>query len=345
MIFADTVKELIQTVGPVLRVIWIRTIRSVLLWPQKYFNSILLMLRLMVTVIFVSGLFGDNMAYVLLVVFLLGSLVLFMVPVLLIINGIQMIKRESLCLANVLSLVLGIFVGVGEIATVVYVLGLADFMDIGGLNHLVMLLAFTVFYFSALVLSFVIYSIFITVMPHRMNFNYIIIHGCGLKNGETPTKLLSDRIDKAIEIYNKCKVKPYLIPSGGQGADEKISEAQAMKNYLLDHGIPEEMILLEDKSTTTRENLIYSKKIIDDHGGKKKTALVSSNYHIYRCLRIAKETGLHCTGIGAHTAFYYWPSALIREFIAVFLTRSFFIWAMIGYLLIVGPILYVLLNY
>ena len=108
--------------------------------------------------------------------------------------------------------------------------------------------------------------------------------------------------------------------------------------------IEEQSEAMNTKAEGSGQNLINSKKIIDDYGGKKKTALVSSNYHIYRCLRIAKETGLHCTGIGAHTAFYYWPSALIREFMAVFLTRIFIVWALIGYLFFVGPILYILIN-
>ena len=334
--------EVIQVLGPVFRISWLLVIRSVIFRPQKYFNSILLMFALAVTIIFISGFFGDYMGIFLLICFLAVMLALFLVPVLLIINGIQMIRRESLCLSNVLSLVLGIIVGIGEIATVVYVLGLSDFLDISHMNYFILFIAFTVFYFSALVLSFVIYSVFISIMPQRMNFDYIIIHGCGLKGGEVPTKLLSDRIDKAIEIYEKCKVKPYVIPSGGQGPDEKISEAQAMKNYLLAHGIPEDRILLEDKSTTTRENLSNSKKIIDYYGGKKRVALVSSNYHIYRCLRLAKEIGFKCTGIGAHTAFYYWPSALIREFIAVFVTRKFLFWSLAGYMLFISPILYML---
>ena len=336
----NDVMEVITVLGPVFVIAWILVFRSVKLRPQKYFNSILLMIALAVSIIFISAFFGEYMGVFLLGCFLVVMMALFMVPVLLIINGIQMIKRESLCLSNVLSLVLGIVVGIGEIATVIYVLGLSSFLDIGNLNYFILLIAFTVFYFSALVLSFVIYSVFITIMPQRMNFDYIIIHGCGLKGGLEPTKLLSDRIDKAIEIYNKCKVKPYLIPSGGQGADEKISEAQAMKNYLMAHGIPEERILLEDKSTTTRENLLNSKEIIDEYGGKKRVALVSSNFHVYRCLRLAKQIGFKCTGVGAHTAFYYWPSALIREFIAVFLTKDFLGWAIVGYLLFISPILY-----
>ena len=180
----------------------------------------------------------------------------------------------------------------------------------------------------------------IQIMPRRMNFDYVIIHGRGLAGGERLTKLLSNRVDKAIEVYEKCQRKPVIIPSGGRGDDEKISEAQAMKNYLLEHGIPESSIVLEDQSATTRENLLNSKAIIDAREGRKKTALVSSNYHVYRCLRIACEAGFACTGIGADVALYYWPSALIREFVAVFLERKFLAWTLVGYVLFVSPILY-----
>lgn len=340
----DEITDILRIFGPVFAIIWVITIASIIAKPQNYFNSMLLLGALLVTMLFVSCFFGDYAGIFLLICFLIVMLGLFMVPLLLIINGIQMIKRESLCLAHVLSLALGIIVGSGEIAAVIYVLGLSDFISLYNADYWILLLVFTVFYFSFLVLSFVIYSVFIQIMPHRMNFNYVIIHGCGLIGGEKLSKLLSDRVDKAIEIYSRCKNKPVIIPSGGKGEDEKLSEAEAMKNYLLEHGIPAEHILLENKSATTRENLINSKNLIDVREGKKKTALVSSNYHIYRCLRLAKEVGLKCTGIGARVAFYYWPSALIREFIAIFLSKKFLIWAMIGYLLFISPILYALLN-
>ena len=271
-------------------------------------------------------------------------LALFMVPVLLVINGIQLIRRESLALPHLLSLGLGIVVGIGEIAAVVYVFGLYDSSGLENANLWILLLAATVFYFSFLVLCFVLYSVFIQLMPHRMNFRYVIIHGCGLSGGEKMTRLLSNRVDKAIEIYNKCRVKPVIIPSGGQGPDEKLSEAQAMKNYLLSNGIPEKHIVLEDRSATTRENLANSKEIIDARGGARRIALVSSNYHVYRCLRLAREVGLKCTGIGAKVAFYFWPSTLIREFIAIFLTKRFLILSLIGYLIFISPILYGLFN-
>ncbi len=223
----DSFAETVQALGAVFAGVWGLTILLTVLRPQRYLNSLLLMIALLITMIFTSGFFPhEARGYFLLVCFLLVMLFLFMVPILLIINGIQMIKRESMCPAHLLSLGLGIVVGIGEIATAVYVLGLSGFISIEHSNPWVMLVAMTVFYFSFLVLSFVVYSVFIQIMPHRMNFNYIIIHGCGLSGGERLTKLLSNRVDKAIEIYNKCRIKPVIIPSGGRGSDEKISEAK-----------------------------------------------------------------------------------------------------------------------
>ena len=337
----DRIIENLQLIGPFFAAVWAVTIFCTAFRPQRYLNSLLLMFSLLVSVIFISGfLKGDGQVYFLIACFVLFLLGLLLTPALLIANGIQMIKRESVSLSHLLSLGLGVVVGFGEIATAVYVLHLSGFINIGEIGMPVMLFAMTVFYFSTLVLSFVVYSLFIQIMPHRMNFNYIIIHGCGLAGGERMTKLLSNRVDRAIRIYRKCRVKPIIIPSGGQGEDEKLSEAQAMKSYLLGNGIPPEHIVMEDRSTTTRENLIFSKQIIDSLPGKKKIALVSSNYHIYRCLCLARELGMKCTGIGADVAWYYWPSALIREFIAVFLTKRFLFWSILGYLMFISPLLY-----
>lgn len=336
--FTD-IAQLLRSFGPVFLTVWAVTILCVLLWPQRYFNSLLLMFSLLVTLLFASGFFGENGGSFLLICFLLIMLALFLVPVLLIANGVQMIRRESPAPAHLLSLALGLVVGAGEIAAVIYVVVTAYHLPYEQLNFWMLAVTLTVFYFSFLVLSFVAYSVFIQILPHRMDFDYVIIHGCGLLEGERMTRLLSDRVDRAMEIYRKCRRKPVLIPSGGQGPDEKISEAKAMTDHLLANGIPAEHILPEDQSQTTRENLLNSRDLILERPGRKKTALVSSNYHVYRCLRLARELGFRCTGIGARVALYYWPSALIREFIAVFVTRGFLLWALAGWLLFLSPLL------
>ena len=246
------------------------------------------------------------------------------VPFFLIINGITMIRREGTHISHLLSLFLGIAVLIGEIATAANMITSSEELNGAdviikhpGLSTAESLISVTVIYGSMAFLVFMIYTLFLQIIPKKKDFDYVIIHGAGLLDGETPTKLLQDRLDKAIEVYRKDPTPPKMIPSGGKGDDEKISEAEAMKRYLVSQGIPENDIILEDRSTTTYENLAFSKEIIDSREGRKYTALVTSNYHVYRALRYCRKIGLECPGIGSHVAFYYWPSALIREFIAV----------------------------
>ena len=200
----------------------------------------------------------------------------------------------------------------------------------------------TVVYGSISFVIFMLYSVFLMIIPRKRDFDYVIIHGAGLIDGEKVGKLLQDRLDKAIDVYRKDPTPPKLIPSGGRGSDENLSEAEAMKRYLLEQGIPEDDIIMEDQSTTTLENLQFSKSILDGFDGRKYIALVTSNYHVYRALRYCRRVGLKCKGIGSHVAFYYWPSALIREFIAIHTEKkhaiafmlgwAFWIWLTIAYI-------------
>ena len=145
-------------------------------------------------------------------------------------------------------------------------------------------------------------------------------------------------MDKAIDVYRKDPTPPILIPSGGKGNDEKISEAEAMERYLIAKGIPVNQIIKEDQSTTTYENLKNSKAIIDAQEGSKITVLVTSNYHMYRALRYCRKIGLKCLGVGSHVALYYWPSAIIREFIAIHAEKKHLIILLAGWILCMIPL-------
>ena len=107
-----------------------------------------------------------------------------------------------------------------------------------------------------------------------------------------------------------------FVPSGGQGNDEAISEAQAMKNYLLENGIKEEEILVENKSKNTFENIKFSNELIKEKLNNAKIAFSTTNYHVYRAGAIANNQGIDIEGIGAKTKSYFWIDAFIREFIA-----------------------------
>ncbi|WP_373762740.1 YdcF family protein, partial [Jeotgalibaca porci] len=84
----------------------------------------------------------------------------------------------------------------------------------------------------------------------KKKYGYIIVLGSGLLNGKEVTPLLASRVDKSIEAYFENEGST-LVLSGGQGPDEDISESQAMKNYALSKGVPEQAILMEDKSVNT----------------------------------------------------------------------------------------------
>ena len=103
-----------------------------------------------------------------------------------------------------------------------------------------------------------------------------------------------------------------------------------MKRYLLEKGIPDANILKEDKSVNTFENLRNCREMIEARGGSKGTAVCTSNYHVLRALIYSKQNQLVADGVGSHTAWYYWPSAMIREFAG--LCKIYFMPVMIGYL-------------
>ena len=268
--------------------------------------------------------------------------VLLSVPAVLIENGVIMYRKEGRSLQNMLSLIMGILVGVGELCFFLFFIfpifwsdRNSEFITTG--MKVLLFISLSVIYVSVVFVSFMSYTVLLQLIPRKRDFDYVIIHGSGLLRGREVSKLLADRIDKAIEVYEKDPTPPILIPSGGKGRDEEISEAEAMEQYLIEHGIPKEQIIREDRSTTTRENLVFSKKIIDERASDPYVALVTSNYHVYRALSLCDDIDLECTGIGAHVARYYWPSALLREFAAIMSKKKNLLIFIAGWLCSVIP--------
>lgn len=127
----------------------------------------------------------------------------------------------------------------------------------------------------------------------------IIVLGCRVK-GDVPSLALQKRCESAYKYLCQNK-NAVAIVSGGQGKDENISEAECMQKILIDKGIEKERIIIEDKSTSTYENLKFSKQIIESKNLSSKIAIVSSEYHIKRALMIAKKLGINAKGIPSKT--------------------------------------------
>jgi len=164
-----------------------------------------------------------------------------------------------------------------------------------------------------------LYSILYLFIPKKKHYDFIIIHGAGLLDGERVTPLLKRRIDKAVEAYHKSKNSNIkIIASGGKGADEKISEAQAITNYLLEEtDVPQDAIILEDQSRTTYENLLFSKELGEKLVAKPQFLFVTNDYHVFRTSTYARKLKMKGDGLGCRTAGYYIPSAFIREYVAL----------------------------
>lgn len=177
-------------------------------------------------------------------------------------------------------------------------------------------------YVECLLLGTIISSLKAAKHQPAFDKDYVIILGCAIAKDGKPLPLLQGRIDRAIR-FSKEQMKATgrkikFVPSGGQGSDECISEAESMKGYLLSQGIDENDILLENKSVNTLENMKFSKAVIDADGDGGNIIFSTTNYHVFRSGIYANKADIKAEGISAETKWYFWPNAFVREFVALF---------------------------
>lgn len=142
----------------------------------------------------------------------------------------------------------------------------------------------------------------------------IIVLGCRVR-GDEPSLSLIKRVDAAYKflLFNPESV---AIVSGGQGKDENISEAQCMQQLLYARGISKDRIILEDRSTSTDENIRFSLQIIETLDLDRNVAIATSEYHQKRAANICKKYGLNSTPVSSKTKWTLLPTFLLRELFA-----------------------------
>lgn len=235
----------------------------------------------------------------------------------LILNGVVMLRRERFSLANSLSLLAGV-VMVGMMVLFAFII----LSDLRGAGPLMVFLVLACGWAALMFFCFVGYSWLYQRIIRRIQPDFIMVLGAGVRSGKV-TPLLAGRINRAIELWHtevSAGRRPLLVMSGGQGPDEPVSEARAMADYAIGQGVPEPALMLEDRSTTTQENFQMSKDVVlaDPRlGASAQGVAVTSNYHAMRAAILARELGTSIQVLGARTAWYYWPSAMLREFVAV----------------------------
>lgn len=292
-----------------------------------FFTAFLISLVVWTTVmIHKSTSHGLQRAYDLLVlaVFFTITILLIFAWLFLFWNAYFVWKYESHILPNLLTLIFGF---IALILSLIFLFG-----PIHALPHWLkaLLASIPVFavYLGLVLYNFLINLLLYQIYPRRYKQDYLIVLGTGLINGNRISKLLEARINRAIQYsnrqYQKGRKRPIIIMSGGQGPDEKISEAAAMAEFAKTHGIKPDKILLEDKSKNTYENMLFSKQVATKNFGSSnfRATFFSNNYHIFRAALLAKKVGLKANGVGAFTRLYYLPNATIREFAGVFLMHK-----------------------
>lgn len=146
----------------------------------------------------------------------------------------------------------------------------------------------------------------------------VIVLGAGLR-GDRVALPLKMRLDKTVE-YHRKNPDALIIVSGGQGVGETVTEAYAMKKYLVENGVPDELIIEEDKATSTSENMKLSKKILDGiYGDDVRICFVTNDFHVYRSSCLAKMAGFkNVTHLHTPLNWYNYVPSYIRETLAIF---------------------------
>ncbi len=272
---------------------------------------------------------------------------IFILSIFLIVSNIVLMRHEGRNVTNMLGIALGVLLVSMTVATWSAYSMLDKIIDVHSYRG--MHIEYTVesvidvvlAYLECMMVGTTIWTLRAARYVPAFDKDYIIILGCSIRKDGTPTPLLRGRADRAIWFAKKQKEKTgkniKFVASGGKGDDEVISESESITNYLVECGVPRESIIMEDKSTTTDENMKFSYQLImEDYNkssGKNSSAdEVSSNneseiqtpeivfsttgYHVFRSGHIAASHMIKAEGIGCRTKWYFYVNALIREFVA-----------------------------
>lgn len=237
----------------------------------------------------------------------------------LMVSNLSLIRHEGFRPVNVLGIVLAFLLLGGE----VLIYGL-DYYATGSQTEVMLHDMFTNFlaavylYFECMMLGTIVADAVAARYEPEKNADYLIVLGCAIRKDGTPTPLLRGRLDRALAFAKTQEAEtgkaPAFVLSGGQGADEVISEAACMARYLAEQGVPAERLLLEDRSTDTAENMKNSKALILARKPDAVVAFSTTNYHVFRSGLKARRVKLRALGMGCRSKWYFWPNAAVREF-------------------------------
>lgn len=128
-------------------------------------------------------------------------------------------------------------------------------------------------------------------------YQYALILGCGITKNNKPSKMLKDRLDIAISLYNEGLIQKLIISGSHK---ENYSEVDVMEEYLLNEGLEQDVIIRDNTGFSTHESIENFKK---NYKGEK-VIIISQNYHLYRSLYISDKLNIEAIGVPARKINY-----------------------------------------
>jgi len=220
-----------------------------------------------------------------------------------------------LLLVNAIVLVFISNIHVGHILYLFISLGLIGYSLVAhNFTKLLNRMAVTMFFIP------IVFAIFLAVYGNISSVTHdedvLIVLGAGL-NGYEVSPHLARRLTRAIEYFEQ-NPDVTIIVCGGLGEQQSVTEAFAMTEFLMYHGVPRDSIIKEDLSTSTYENLIFAQEMLEEVFPNGFTSvLITNDFHIFRATNIARSIGLDVVPLGASTPWYSIVPNYLREMIAV----------------------------
>lgn len=248
--------------------------------------------------------------------------------------GVLTVRREGLSPSTALPLA-----AAAALVGLVTLLGVAIITGIDWLLVAALALVAVTGYLGFVFVAFLLYGQWYARRPADLPVDAVVVLGSRVY-GERVPPLLAARIERGIEVLHASGLADpdavvVLVCSGGQGPDETMAEGDAMAAYAIAHGVPESRVLRETASRNTEENLTLSRALLEDRGLGTSMVVATNDYHAFRAGIIAREQGVQAQVVGAPTARYYFPSAVLREFAGV-LARTPRLHAIVAAVLAVG---------
>ena len=243
------------------------------------------------------------------------------------VSNIELLRHERFRVQNVLGLIIPLILVGGDAFILIFTgrFFSGSVLELHIRNTTDNVLATVYVYFECMLAGSIICGLRAARHRPEPDKDFILILGCRFRRDGTLTPLLKGRADAAIAFWREQKQatgkEAVFIPSGGQGADESMPEAEAIRRYLLSQGVPDNLILPEDQSANTYQNMEFSRKLIEERNKEAKVIFSTTNYHVFRSGVWAGLAGLPAEGIGGKTKWWFWPNAFMREVIGLLQNR------------------------